>query len=577
MSKYMKRIISAMLIIAMLLVGAAVAESDFEPIAKGAKGNHVVEVQTYLKEQGYLSGKADGDFGGGTEKAVKAFQEANGLEATGIIDGATYYRLAGIPDPATLKPMDPELFDVHTLDSGTIHVLGLKEDGTCISVFIGDDDDKDDDYGQCNVEGWKDIVSVSAGMYSSLGLKSNGTVVAAGMDRDGQTQVKKWNNIIDIAAGSQHSVGLKADGTVVAVGSNEENQLNVSGWTDIVDVATGNWHTLGIRRDGTVAATGNNEYGQCKVGDWTDIVSVDGGSWISVGLKKDGRVVYAGGWDSDDRAQLNAVKQWQNIVYISVINDDVFGIDKDGKVYSVYSRSVPSEPAAAAAFCSWKNWGTFLLADGTVESRAPGFEGVKLAMPDHYELPGAAPAPASEAAADGTAAAPAATAEPARPADMGIWMLKAYVDEFDLPTDEYFVVNKSAFTGKFSNSATTNSKLEAYIFCEKTDNLHEYIDIRLFEYGQYRVHNSYSKTRYYDIAMMDKDGVKYYMDGDIAPDSSDITIWDEGDVQTIINALKKGGTVRFSITERNSSLTKYIFTINDASGFASAYDAWWVS
>ena len=33
----MKRVISAMLIITMLLVGAAVAESDFEPIAKGAR------------------------------------------------------------------------------------------------------------------------------------------------------------------------------------------------------------------------------------------------------------------------------------------------------------------------------------------------------------------------------------------------------------------------------------------------------------------------------------------------------------------------------------------------------------
>lgn len=69
----MKKIIAVLLMIALLICSASFAESDFEPIAKGAKGNNVVEIQTYLKEQGYLSSKADGDFGGGTEKAVKAF------------------------------------------------------------------------------------------------------------------------------------------------------------------------------------------------------------------------------------------------------------------------------------------------------------------------------------------------------------------------------------------------------------------------------------------------------------------------------------------------------------------------
>ncbi len=45
------------------------------PLARGAKGEDVKTVQEKLKEYGFLSGKADGDFGADTEKAYKEFQQ----------------------------------------------------------------------------------------------------------------------------------------------------------------------------------------------------------------------------------------------------------------------------------------------------------------------------------------------------------------------------------------------------------------------------------------------------------------------------------------------------------------------
>lgn len=48
-----------------------------------------------------------------------------------------------------------------------------------------------------------------------------------------------------------------------------------------------------------------------------------------------------------------------------------------------------------------------------------------------------------------------AYAEPT--SDTGIWERRAYVDEFDLPTDEYYISNREPIVGKFSNSATTDS------------------------------------------------------------------------------------------------------------------------
>lgn len=65
----------------------AVAQSvPLASMAKGAKGNDVVTLQRTLIELGYLTGSADGDFGGKTEAAVQAAQGMAGMPATGVAD-----------------------------------------------------------------------------------------------------------------------------------------------------------------------------------------------------------------------------------------------------------------------------------------------------------------------------------------------------------------------------------------------------------------------------------------------------------------------------------------------------------
>jgi len=79
-----------------------------------------------------------------------------------------------------------------------------------------------------------------------------------------------------IAAGRRHTVGLKSNGTVVAVGDNAYGQCEVSDWRDIIMVAagnvhmatnTGNAHTVGLKSNETVVAVGWNKHGQCDVSD----------------------------------------------------------------------------------------------------------------------------------------------------------------------------------------------------------------------------------------------------------------------------------------------------------------------
>ena len=55
----------------------------------GFNGQEVRNIQKRLKELGYYTGSVDGDFGTATDKAVKAFQKANGLTADGKIGPKT--------------------------------------------------------------------------------------------------------------------------------------------------------------------------------------------------------------------------------------------------------------------------------------------------------------------------------------------------------------------------------------------------------------------------------------------------------------------------------------------------------
>lgn len=53
-------------------------------LRRGSTGPEVSQLQARLKERGFNPGQVDGDFGGGTEAAVVAFQKSAGLLADGI-------------------------------------------------------------------------------------------------------------------------------------------------------------------------------------------------------------------------------------------------------------------------------------------------------------------------------------------------------------------------------------------------------------------------------------------------------------------------------------------------------------
>ena len=75
--------------LAVCAVTASLTSAWGDAYKKGASGATVTEVQTRLKNWGYYSGEVDGMFGSATEKAVKYFQQKNGLTADGVVGAQT--------------------------------------------------------------------------------------------------------------------------------------------------------------------------------------------------------------------------------------------------------------------------------------------------------------------------------------------------------------------------------------------------------------------------------------------------------------------------------------------------------
>jgi hypothetical protein len=92
-------------------------------------------------------------------------------------------------------------------------------------------------------------VGVAAGVWHSLGLKSDGTIVAWGSNTYGQCNVPAPNaDFIGIEAGSFHGLGLKSDGSIVAWGKNDYGQSNAPVPNEnFIAIAAGELHSLGLK------------------------------------------------------------------------------------------------------------------------------------------------------------------------------------------------------------------------------------------------------------------------------------------------------------------------------------------
>jgi hypothetical protein len=259
----------------------------------------------------------------------------------------------------TIESLSPdELKDIREKNSfaqGKIsanskYAVGVKPDGSVI-VFAADEyiagamPDGSPVIGKTNIEqlnlndvaAWTDIVAVVAGGTYTVGLKSDGTVVAAGDNTTGQCDVLDWRDIVMVASTGSDTVGLKKDGTVISVGWDSSRGIfdGISNWNDIVSISASAFLSciVGLKADGTVVAVGDNyqafEAAASKIAEWSNIVAVAAGRNTIVGLKADGYVVVAG----NAFLYNDAAPNWVDVVAVSA-SDYGVALKADGTVFA---------------------------------------------------------------------------------------------------------------------------------------------------------------------------------------------------------------------------------------------------
>ena len=359
------------------------AAGSYEDASERIPATHYVKAEALLAAGNYDGAITEFGAAGEYQDApgrvlATHYAQAEAMEAAGNL-GAAAIRYGQLGDYHGARERSFALWnqvaDRDMVSAGGNHTVGLKSDGTVVAVGYNDD-------GQCDVEDWTDIVAVSVGYSHTVGLKSDGTVVAVGNNIHGQCAVEGWTGIVAVSAGNSHTVGLRSDGTVVAVGNNTYGRCDVKDWTDIVAVSAGSSHTVGLKSDGTVVATeytGDSEYyyGECDVEGWTDIVATSAGYDHTVGLKSDGTVVAIG---QNYIGQCD-VEGWTDIVAISAGYNHTVGLKSDGTVVATEYN----EEYLYSGQCDVEGW-TDIVAISAGYNHTVGLksDGTVVAVGDNY-------------------------------------------------------------------------------------------------------------------------------------------------------------------------------------------------
>ena len=299
------------------------------------------------------------------------------------------------------------LTDVKAIDSGYVHNLALKNDGTVWgwgwnqNGELGDGTETDRQL-PVQTSGLTDVKAVAAGAYHSLALKNDGTVWAWGGNPNGElgngnntssstpVQVSGLTDVKAIAAGGDTSLALKSDGTVWAWGENNYGQLGngtntdsnipvqVSGLTDAKAIDSGWYNSAALKSDGSVRTWGWNQYGQLGDGTNTDSstpVRVSGlseatgitmGTYFAAAIKSDGT---AWAWGDNQFGQLgdgtnnptNTPVQVSGIV-------DVTKISAGGRHTMALAERIPDTTPPEISFTSPSNNATGVRATATISA-----------------------------------------------------------------------------------------------------------------------------------------------------------------------------------------------------------------
>lgn len=253
------------------------------------------------------------------------------------------------PASSSTPQQVPGVSNIVAIAAGAYHALALRADGLVYSwgqnpygqLGNGSSDASQTDYAPAQVTSLTGVVTVSAGTYTSIALRKDGTVWSWGFNADGAlgigsasstsvtvpTQTLTPTGIVGVSGGGTCSIAVRDDGTAWSWGDNQNGQLGigssgttpvttpvqVQGITAAVQAAASVANAISVDRDGTVRVWGDNGNGQLGNGtaavggipaqmtNVTGVVSVAAGDGFSIVARTSGTVF---GWGADGTAQL---------------------------------------------------------------------------------------------------------------------------------------------------------------------------------------------------------------------------------------------------------------------------------
>ncbi|WP_274919480.1 phage tail sheath C-terminal domain-containing protein [Streptomyces sp. WZ-12] len=247
--------------------------------------------------------------------------------------------------------------DIVAITAGLMHTVGVDKNGEVHYTRSGGD------WGYIpeELDSWRDIVAITAGLMHTVGVDKNGEVHYTRSGGDWgyiPEELDSWRDIVAIAASRIHTVGVDKNGEVHYTRSGGDSGYipeELDSWRDIVAIAAGLMHTVGVDKNGEVHYTrsgADSGYLPEELDSWRDIVAIAAGNYHTVGVDKNGEVHYTRS-GADTGYLPEELDSWRDIVAIAAGNYHTVGVDKNGEVH--YTRSGEDTGYIPEELDSWRD------------------------------------------------------------------------------------------------------------------------------------------------------------------------------------------------------------------------------
>lgn len=146
-------------------------------------------------------------------------------------------------------------------------LFALMRNGTVACLDAGDDRYMIWNEPRPDFSAWKDIVDIDTVLWHPddiyyyevfAAVRADGTVTIS--PRRVELLTDGWEGIVKIGLGGSYVVGIRRDGTAVAAGRIERIVEDVKEWTGVVAVSCADTYCVGLRANGTLVFAGEFEY-----------------------------------------------------------------------------------------------------------------------------------------------------------------------------------------------------------------------------------------------------------------------------------------------------------------------------